>query len=219
MANSNEVIFNCLSDLEFVEKLIDNKEKEINTLKKNNLYISKLLKKMMEQTINNIIKILKLNLMKYILDNFRSNYIENNLKSCIIHTGDSIYKDRNISDYIVHYEGQTLGRADKHLKKNSIYLFRNRKLHNFRFGGIVKNIKIIREISNNTPALYELEIMKNITINNIKVGNEFSKMDRYKGPGCLKKSALFKLGYEMLGSVCSGINPIKKISFNHNIQL
>ena len=46
MANSNEVIFNCLSDLEFVEKLIDNKEKEINTLKKNNLYISKLLKKM-----------------------------------------------------------------------------------------------------------------------------------------------------------------------------
>lgn len=214
MVDSIEVIFNCLNDLEDIENLIDTKEKEITTLKNNNLYICKLLKKMMGTTINNIIKILKLNWIKYILHDFKYNYIENNLKSCIIHTDDSIYNDKNITNYILHYEGQTYGRDDKHLKRNSIYLFRNRKIDNFRFGGIIKSVKIIREISSNTPALYELEIIKDIKINNIKVGDKFVKIDGYKGSGCLKKSALFKLGYEMLGSVYSGINPIKKIVFN-----
>ena len=61
--------------------------------------------------------------------------------------------------------------------------------------------------------MYELEIIKDIKINNIKVNYEFLKMNQYQGPGCLKKSALFKLGYEMLGSAYSGINPIKKMIF------
>lgn len=157
--------------------------------------------------------------MKKIFNRFYKNYIKNNLKSCVITTiEDNNYNDKidNLykpsSNVKIYYEGQNCNRDDKHLKKNSIYFYRKKKTDVLKFGGVITNIKTVREfIKNVQPALYELEINTKIKINNIKVNTPLFKNNNFSGPGCLKKSALYKLGYDMHGNNSSGINPIKKI--------
>ena len=148
---------------------------------------------------------------------FKINFIKNNIKSSILVTKNNyIYNDILLENKnIIYYEGQNNNKDDKYIKKNSILLYRKNNIDNFKFGGIVINIKLVRKyIKNIQTALYELEINRNIKINNIVVGTEFVKNSKFSGPGCLKKSALYKLGYLILGNNQSGINCIKRIENN-----
>ena len=61
------------------------------------------------------------------------------------------------------------------------------------------------------PAKYQL-LIDHKTFNNIEYKTVLNNLTIFSGPGCLKKSAIYQIGYKLEGNVQCGLNPIKKIS-------
>ena len=109
-------------------------------------------------------------------------------------------KYENLIDFenqkTIIYEGSKSGRGDNFIKSGALFFAREKKRHDFTYIG---QVTFVREISKNKkpePAKYELTLTRNI-INKIRPLTSFEKMDEFSGPGCLKKAALFKMGFKL----------------------
>ena len=109
-------------------------------------------------------------------------------------------KYENLIDFenqkTIIYEGSKSGRGDKFIKSGALFFAREKKRHDFTYIGQVTFVREISKNKNHEPAKYELTLTRNI-INKIRPLTSFEKMGEFSGPGCLKKAALFKMGFKL----------------------
>jgi Sjoegren syndrome nuclear autoantigen 1 len=114
---------------------------------------------------------------------------------------------------VVEYEGSKSKVGNKWIQPGSLFFERHKKRDNYTYIGKVVCVNLLRKHSVLCPALYELTI-KRMSIGNVQQGETLKKNSQFKGPGCLKRSALLACGYELDedkggGNACAGLNAIK----------
>jgi len=128
-------------------------------------------------------------------------------------------KDCLLPTSSITYFGSKTHLGSQFIVPGTLLFARKRRKDEFSFiGQVVYATMVQKHIQPKTPAKYQLIINHNATFNNITYKTVLDRMDRFHGSGCLKKAALYRMGYvldsERKGSnIQAGLNAIKPIKF------
>mgnify|MGYP003647740072 CR=1 FL=1 len=115
--------------------------------------------------------------------------------------------------YPIYYEGQKSGNGDKLIKPNALFYSRKNRKDLYAYGGQIVAVKELSGRTDENPAKYQL-IVDPITINGVRCGTTIKRLELFNGGGCLKKAALYKMGF-MLASSASFMHGITAIRPNN----